>query len=519
MTVSQLWILFFWMLDGMKLPNSGSGLVNLLSLPNRFLFLMLKNVGRKLIEFSKNQAAVIISSIFLLHVIGVFWSEDLQFALKDLRIKLPLLYFPIIFSTIKTVKNKVFQWLFGLYIATLTVSTVIGLIQAQSATGFDGQSLSPFINHIRFSMNILMGIFILGYYTLLKTTDIRLKILFVPIIFWFSIYLFWMESLTGIALLIAGLSFFVLILVKNLESVALRIGIILIFIGLPIYLTSLLVSSVKDLTVAEKIDFENIETHTPRGNKYTHDTLWFTIEEGRYTGLYVCYKELNEQWSKRSDIDFYGKDKKNQHVRYTLIRYMNSKNLRKDQDGFAKLTDQDIENVENGYANVVYTNIYSIKRRIHKVAYGFVRYKKYGNANNNSLFQRIEYWKTSANIIGDNPIFGTGTGDTKIAFERKYNELESSLNNNTRHRSHNQFLAITIAFGITGLIWFLYAFFGGPYLAGAYKKTIFNLFMIIAAGSMFWEDSLETQAGLTFITFLYCLFIFVYQPEDFKRNA
>jgi O-antigen ligase len=106
------------------------------------------------------------------------------------------------------------------------------------------------------------------------------------------------------------------------------------------------------------------------------------------------------------------------------------------------------------------------------------------------------------------PVIGVGTGDVPEAFRRQYEISDSKLSMKWRLRSHNQYLSFGVAFGILGLIWFMYVL-AFPYTKHGDQGWLFSSFFIIALLSMLTEDTLETQAGVTFFTFFYCLFMFV----------
>ena len=44
----------------------------------------------KLSRFFSSKTALVLSSLFLLHVLGLLWTTDFNYAFKDLRIKAPL---------------------------------------------------------------------------------------------------------------------------------------------------------------------------------------------------------------------------------------------------------------------------------------------------------------------------------------------------------------------------------------------------------------------------------------------
>jgi O-antigen ligase len=128
--------------------------------------------------------------------------------------------------------------------------------------------------------------------------------------------------------------------------------------------------------------------------------------------------------------------------------------------------------------------------------------------------QRFEYWKASAHIIKHNWLIGVGTGDLDDAFNRTYTQLDSKLHESFRMRSHNQFLAVFIAFGIFGLLWFIFTLLYPGLKSGKFTNYFYIVFFIIIIMSMLTEDTLETQAGATFFAFFNALLLFGH-----KRNT
>ena len=94
------------------------------------------------------------------------------------------------------------------------------------------------------------------------------------------------------------------------------------------------------------------------------------------------------------------------------------------------------------------------------------------------------------------PILGVGTGDIVDAFADYYEETNSKLKPEYRFRSHNQYLAITVALGVLGLLWFLFSMFY-PILADKKNRNyIYFVFLFIMALSMFTEDTSSIVASL-----------------------
>jgi O-antigen ligase len=126
--------------------------------------------------------------------------------------------------------------------------------------------------------------------------------------------------------------------------------------------------------------------------------------------------------------------------------------------------------------------------------------------NGHSLLQRLEYWKTGAEIAQKNWVIGVGTGDAQLVFNHQYYRNKSVLNEENRDRSHNMYLTVLLTIGIVGLVILLWShirFFVLNFRSG---QIVAVMFMTIALLSYFMEDTLETQTGVTFFALFYALF-------------
>jgi O-antigen ligase len=129
------------------------------------------------------------------------------------------------------------------------------------------------------------------------------------------------------------------------------------------------------------------------------------------------------------------------------------------------------------------------------------------NPNGHSVTQRLEFWRAGWGIARQHPLIGVGTGDMKQAYQQQYDAMKSALDKSHRLRAHNQFLAIMVAFGISGLIYFLYALVY-PVIRNTWRMNfLFTSFFLISIFSMLPEDTLETQAGATFVALFFALFL------------
>jgi hypothetical protein len=75
--------------------------VVLMSMGSIGLFIVLAaygNIGQRLSSAFRHPVVIGFFMLFLVHLIGLLWTQDFAFAFKDLRIKLPFLVFPLLFA-------------------------------------------------------------------------------------------------------------------------------------------------------------------------------------------------------------------------------------------------------------------------------------------------------------------------------------------------------------------------------------------------------------------------------------
>jgi hypothetical protein len=403
------------------------------------------------------------------------------------------------------------------YVLAVFIGTLFSMNVFLKKEFNDIRNISIFISSIRFSLNILFAIFILAWFVVIDHQfSWKWRTLFFTGIIWFLIFLMILESGIGLISFVLIISIIAAYKAFTISNWKKRLITLVIMFGLPIGFFAYIAYQVKDLSHAKPIAFEQLDTQTALGNPYVHDTINFGIEDGKYVGLHLAIPEMAQAWNERSKIDFYGTDHAGQHIKYTLIRYLTSKDLRKDASGVNSLNSKDIRAIENGVANINYIDNPSIRTRISKILLGYQNYADLNDPNGSSVMQRIEYLKASFHIIRHNFIFGVGTGDLPKHFARAYEEIDSSLEPQLRWRSHNQYVSIMVGFGVIGLIWFIFAICY-PYLANKDNRHfLYSIFMLIMILSMFTEDTIENQAGVTLFTFFNAFFLFAASNAKLK---
>lgn len=451
-------------------------------------------------------------SLFALVLIGFLWTEDFDYAIKDARIKIPLLLLPLIVASSERLKQKEFQLIIGVYISTLLLLYLASLGKLYGLIGDreiqDKRELSIFISHIRYGLNLLMGAVIAFYFAPTFQKNLQKIVIIIGAVLLSSLLILQLYTALVIAaiLLLAVLIRLIIFKKISLYIRILAVGFGIIAIAFSIHMLN---NVYRDFHTLPELTYDqnDLKKYTLNNREYLHFPDDKLKENGVYLWRFVQLEELEQEWDKRSEFNFYGNDKRGNTLKNTLIRFLASKGVTKDSAGMAQLSDEEIRGVENGIPNHYYLNHYPIQNRIYTTLYEIENYRKFGYAEGFSMGMRLEFWKTAWRIIEKQPLMGVGTGDVQNAFEVQYHLDNSSLSEKNRRRAHNQFLTIWLTFGFVGLIWFLSYLFYPLYLA---RYSFYPIFLLIATISFLTEDTLETQAGVTFFAFFNAVLLLGY---------
>jgi hypothetical protein len=492
MSIAQFIIIFNWLFD-------------------------LKVMG-KFRQFFSNRAAMVVVSVFFIHVIGVLWSADLGYASKDLRIKLPLLALPIIMSTSPKLSRSTFYNFMLLFISANVFGSFISAGKLLTGNYENIRDIFIFISHIRVGLMIALAI-LAGVYLFFQKNYANGLIRTISLIAsaWLLIFLLISESLTGLGVLGITALLLLIVFVFKQKRYALRVAASVLLISVPLGLFIWLQNLQREIVPQEPFYHVNLQTHTSRGNPYTHDSTLIGFENGYWVGRYIQNWELATTWNKRSDLHFEGLDLSGQQLRITLMRYLTSKGLRKDADGVDALSDEDIAAIESGIASVDIKETPGIINRIKIVIWELELFRHYGYLKGHSVAQRLEFWRAGLHIISQNPLFGVGTGDIDHAFKEAYREMQTQLPPGQWWRTHNQYLTVFATLGIFGLLWFIFALIYPAIRLKMFNDYFYFVFFCIAVISMITGDTLDTQAGVTFYAFFTSLFLFARREKDLLR--
>jgi hypothetical protein len=320
------------------------------------------------------------------------------------------------------------------------------------------------------------------------------------------------------------LCFCLLAVVVYLQKPVVKLLAVLAFLA-GVFFVVRYVGGIKEKHLALNDSINNTQqVQSSSGRNYTHFKVNGPKENGNYILINIQTEELKKEWMREFPADSFAYPPYPHNVnRYeVLIRYLASKGLNKDSAGLSKLSLEDKQNIQKNIPNYQIPEWSFLHKRTYELVCEYDDFVNNRNVNGQSLTMRLYFWKAAMHLVKENPIAGVGTGDVQQSLNETYRKTESPLNEEWYKRPHNQFLTITVALGVIGLLVFIIHLFYPLILLKNNLPVLFWPFFILAIISFFLEDTLETQAGLSFYAVFNSLFIsvaFTTQALMAQRNT
>jgi len=418
-------------------------------------------------QLRTNRLFWLITLFYGLHLIGLLWTSDFQYGCDDIRKKATLLVIPLLMCSHDLPPKRIRYRLLLTFVATLLITSLINFIAylfyREQMHIIDIRGLSLFGSHIRYGILIALGT---GISVELANYYARQKWFFLALIPWFLFYTYFSQVLSGVVAMIIVLA--VILLFRFSIKMRLRLSIIsaILLLGTSYFIVH-----------------------------YLSQPINYTFKNKNELTLSLA-------WNQRSAIHYDSLDQRQQKLSTTLQRYLSSKNLDANGKGVAALDKYDIRNIEEGFADIHETEnglmarLYGIRFQLHNAE----------NPNGHSILERIEFWKNSWQIIQKNWLMGVGTGDVQQEILKMYEKRNSPLSEEHRLRTHNSYLTFWLTFGIFGLLYFIYLQWTFLRFQWNNQNMIGVMFILVAFGTFFFEDTLETQMGITFFALFYAFF-------------
>jgi len=355
MSIGTIWLLSNWVLEG--------------------------QFSEKLKRFKAAPISWVFLFLFFFGMLSLLWSSNIEYGVHDLRVKLPLLVIPLVMASSKPLSKKHFYIVLYLFLVTVLITSVWNYLQYKSHIHevSDIRQMSRFISHIRFSILINFGIFF-TYYLILKRKLSAL--ILIPVLLWLVFYQYKSQVVNGYGLFVILSILSVIYWIHHLKNRTLKRSIGVAF------LISILAGGAAMIILwrnakieVPSVDYDQLELYTANGNGYYHQKNTKIMEDGKLVYMYISEKESRSAWAKLSNVHFDSLDRKEQPIAGTIYRYMTSKGLRKDSIGFLSLTEDDVNNIENGFSN--YKIDRGLSEKIRELKTQFFMLKSNGNPNGN----------------------------------------------------------------------------------------------------------------------------------------
>ncbi len=448
--------------------------------------------------------------IFFIYAVSSLLTLKYDHSFYDVQKVMFYLIFPLAFSLGKEVTQRQKRVVLYVFTAGVLIAIMAALVKWKLIphTGNFSVHTISLISHIRFSFQLILVIWFLvfiGITNFRLSTRSHLALLFLLVLINLG-YLAFQQSLTGIVAFVASGIYFLYYLftfTKGEYKVSLAVGLLLLIIVPAIYVQQV----VKTFYQFDMVDVETIDQFTAEGNPYSNDFGNRMVENGHFVGLYVCEDEMRREWNQVSEYKYDSMGLNGYPVYTTLVRYLTSKNLRKDAEGVKALKQKDIENIEQGMANVIFQKKCSLYPRIYQTVWEVYVYSQTGYSNHQSFSQRIEFAKAAITIIKKHPLLGVGTGKWKQEFALAFKENQSQLDQSLYASSHNQYLNYMVKFGLIGFVLIMFLIVYPVVKTKRYNDPLFMVMLVFMFFANFADSNLESHMGSSFFFFFYCFFI------------
>ncbi len=119
---------------------------------------------------------------------------------------------------------------------------------------------------------------------------------------------------------------------------------------------------------------------------------------------------------------------------------------------------------------------------------------------------RLSIWDCTWQVIQENWLLGTGTGDSHHELMKKYHENNFIIGYENDFNSHNMYLQYWMSNGLLAMGLFIFGFIVLLKKAVQNKNALFLCFIVLFALFSLTESTMRTQKGMLFFVFFAALF-------------
>ena len=407
-------------------------------------------ISTKIKIFFNNSYAIFLSSLYIIYLISLVYSENKEYAYIDLLLKLPLLLLPLFLSTSEVLKKTQILIIIKAFAISTFFAALItfgigyfNYIKTGMTKYFFYHDLEIFMHSAYYALYALFAIttFIFLY---IKTENKKSKLAYSSMALLLSIFLFLISSRMQILIFIILLTFF--IIAKGGQKKRILTGIMALFLSYACIL--LLVTKMPKTNARLQQTKQHIKNiNYPQTNSDARVQIWkaaLSVLKQNYvfgTGVGDAKDVLLNEYGILSE----------------------------EGSGNQKKVAQKIKEIKN----------------------------------NEEWFLHIKQKSKTNNITIDDQLFK----DAIYVLNNSKSRYKSFIKRGYNY--HGQFLQTFSAVGLLGFFILSFSLLIPVYNLGFKNKNYLLLvFVVIVSGSFITESMLERQAGVIFFAFFYCLLVF-----------
>lgn len=471
---------------------------------------------QKLKDFFRSPIYSVWTFFYLLLLASLIHGGNMDDGLNDARVKLPFLLLPLFFSgfenRIRRADVKFILWVFSL---SVLLSFLVSLSCYYHIFGIHLDPIkrnSPFISHIRLAlMGVLAVVFLFSEIEINRKLSVRITCVVSSILLIIGmVKLAWFSGLfiLGLILFVYGLKR----LIKPDERPMERV--LWLMICLSPFLLSWWIYSLNT-------EFFSMVSGVPKpqqektlnGRPYEQHPEYKFTENGYPFGDNIHWGEMKAAYFQRTGRTTAQTNRSGWQEEMVLMRYLTSRNLTKDSAGVYALSESDLRNISQGIPNFLLQDKNEFETKLYELSVELQSLKGGYSHTGHSVSMRIFAWRRALEIISDAPITGHGMSNVKRAFMISYQQDRTQIPTEQRIRAHNQFLTNFIALGLPFGFLAIFLLSWVPIYFFRDLPEVYLFYWLVPICSMFFEDTLETQAGVSMSLFAFLIWIPVRRPD------
>ncbi len=251
---------------------------------------------------------LILLSLFGMYLLWLANTSDFQGALHELKIKLPLLFFPVVIGSSFRVTSEHLRLMLFSFIAGCMVAVGAGYLALAGLWPVevdDSRDLALFVQAIRLSILLNMGIFAALWLCFDSRSGSKtLRVILAAAAAVMALFLFHLLSVTGVVLfiiLLGGTGIYL-----SLQRRHRTIGLAFLTAAAAVIAATviLMATTWHDLRIPSDPDANSLRQATLSGNSYTHYPEETLLENGHLVWINVCEEELRNEWNRRLSREF-----------------------------------------------------------------------------------------------------------------------------------------------------------------------------------------------------------------------